>query len=94
MFRFPIWSYSDWAVTTDSDGYYQVDYTLYNENTDIEPDYVWTLALDENGYVRGYAYSYDPTSGREISGTAPFYKDSFDETVTDIAFFANPIVAD
>ncbi len=85
---------ADWAVTTDSDGYYQVDYTLYNENTDIEPDYVWTLALDENGYVRGYAYSYDPTSGREISGTAPFYKDSFDETVTDIAFFANPIVAD
>lgn len=85
---------ADWAVTTDSDGYYQVDYTLYNENTDIEPDYVWTLALDENGYVRGYAYSYDPTSGREISGTAPFYKNSFDETVTDIAFFANPIVAD
>ena len=82
---------SDWSVGQDEYGYYEFYYYLYS-NQNMCPGAVTALALDSEGYIRGYAQSYNSTEGTSCYDELRFYTKEFDEPVTDFAMFANPEV--
>lgn len=82
---------SDWSVGQDEYGYYEFYYYLYS-NQNMCPRAVTALALDSEGYIRGYAQSYNSTEGTSCYDELRFYTKEFDEPVTDFAMFANPEV--
>ena len=80
----------DWSFTKDSDGYYQIDYSL-STNDYGTPGYVTALLLDRNGNILDAAYDYNIDKGYYLSGTIAFYQKEFGGKVTDVAMFANPL---
>ncbi len=81
----------DWALSTDSDGYYKVDYSLTSDDY-MTPGYVTIVLLDKNGYVLDVAYDYNNTKGYSVSDSISFYTKDFGGKVVDGAMFTNPLV--
>ncbi len=80
----------DWHLTTDTDGYYKIDYNI-DSNNYMMPGYVTALLLNKNGDIVDAAYDYSADKGYYVSGTIQFFEKGYDEKVVDVAIFSNPL---
>ena len=83
----------DWSLSTDKDGYYQVDYTVSSDDY-MTPGYVTAVLLDKYGYVIDVAYDYNIDKGYSASDRIQFYNKDYTSKIVDVAMFTNPLIED
>ena len=79
----------DWHFTTDTDGYFKVNYNVDSDDY-MSPGTVTALLLNRNGDIIDAAYDYSADKGYYVSGTIEFFEKDYDEKVVDVAMFTNP----
>lgn len=83
----------DWYLSTDSDGYCKVDYTVKSDDY-MMPGYVTALLLDSTGNIIDAGYDYSTDKGYTLSDCIQFYEKDYNRKVVDVAMFSNPLIQD
>ncbi|SEL93729.1 hypothetical protein SAMN04487770_12144 [Butyrivibrio sp. ob235] len=83
----------DWTFTTDSDGYYMVDYSIKSDDY-MMPGYVTAVLVDSNGNILDMAYNFTTDKGYTVSDSIKFYEKEYSRRVADVAMFTNPLIED
>ncbi len=81
---------SDWTITTDKDGYFEVPYRIVSEENMV-PGSVTAVILDANGNILAVEDDYNIEEGKDLSGTISLYTKDLGGTPADLAMFSNPL---
>ena len=81
---------SDWQLSTDSDGYIQVNYVVAS-NEYMMPGYVTAIVLDADGDILALEDDYNTSKGTTAEGTVKYYARELAGQPADVAMFTNPL---
>ena len=81
---------SDWTITTDKDGFFEVPYRIVSEENMV-PGSVTAVILDANGNILAVEDDYNIEEGTDLSGTISLYTKDLGGTPADLAMFSNPL---
>ena len=81
---------SDWTLTTDMSGYYQLKYSIESDVV-MMPGVVTAVVLDAYGNVLDVATDFNSTEAYYAGDTIDFFTKSFNANPADVAVFSNPL---